>query len=437
MPSQTPVRKWIKVWVEKRKNPPKRNGKRTVSYTLEWVEYGKRHFMSLGAGATKSYADSMVKAKEAELNSSTPEEPLKPITWDDFKKKYLDSTYPGHALPVRERRTNEKNWSNSLAMFREERRVFGFFAQIIKPEWCQDVTTEQREEFIQQRLTDVGSAHTVNKDLRILRHLFNVLEEWQHRPKGTNPFSGNGRATVGQRRKKAKEFQRQANGGNLPEFYTRPQIKALLAQADKEVKEEPGNWQRQRLRTLVYFEAYTGARLEEVLYLEWSEIDFAEGIAWLNAKPDNQLKTPGSEAPVGLSDALISVLEEWKQHKTCDFVFPNTTNRRPWTGGGPGYKPLDQLKAMAKRAGIEHANWLMFRHTLTTLGKSWFGLTVEQVKAALRHTTTDTQRTYTHNDLEGLRQTANAIRFAESGGESGSPNPATAPLASSEESPRP
>ena len=411
MPSQTPVRKWIKVWVERRKNPAKKNGKRTVSYTLEWVEYGKRHFLSLGPGATKSYADAMVKAKEVELNSSTPDEPLKPITWDDFKKKYLDSTYPGHDLPARQRKQEERNWSNSLAMFREERRVLDFFAQLVEPEWCQDITTEQREDYIQKRLADVGSAQTVNKDLRILRHLFNVLEEWRHRFKETNPFSGNGRATVGGRRKKAKELERREKGGNLPEFYTLPQIRALLAQSDKEVVEEPANWQRHRLRALVYFEAHTGARLEEVLFLEWEEIDFAEGVAWLNAKIDNQLKTQGSEAPVGLSDGLIPVLSDWKERATCNWVFPNTTNQMPWTGGGPGYKSLDQLKAMAKRAGVEHATWQMFRHTLTTLGKSLFGLTEAQVKAALRHTTTDTQRTYTHNDLAGLRQTANTIKF--------------------------
>jgi len=266
--------------------------------------------------------------------------------------------------------------------------------------------------------------------------LFNVLEDWRHRSEGSNPFSGNGKATVGGRRKKAKELERRENGGEKPEFYTLPQVRVLLSHADKEVREEPGNWQRHRLRALVYFEAYTGARLEEVLYLEWSEIDLDQAIAWLNAKIDNQLKTPGSEAPVGLSDALVAVLKEWKQQATCSFVFPNMMNHRPWTGGGPGHKPLDQLKAMAKRAGIEHANWLMFRHTLTTLGKSSFGLTEEQVKAALRHTTTHTQRTYTHDDLEGLRQTANAIRFAESRGENGSPSPATDPLASSEESPR-
>ncbi|MGO8751620.1 MAG: hypothetical protein ACLQNE_37235 [Thermoguttaceae bacterium] len=54
----------------------------------------------------------------------------------------------------------------------------------------------------------------------------------------------------------------------------------------------------------------------------------------------------------------------------------------------------------------------MFRHTWTTLGKSAFGLSKEQVKAALRHTTTDTQHHYTHADLDGLRQIANSVKFS-------------------------
>jgi integrase len=267
--------------------------------------------------------------------------------------------------------------------------------------------------------------------------LFNKLEEWRHRPKGTNPFSGNGRATVGKRRKKAKDLERRENGLKKAKFYTLPQIKALLAQADKEVKEDPNNWERRRLQALTYFEAYTGARIEEVVFLEWEEIDYTEGIAYLNAKVENQLKTEGSEAPVGLSETLSAILKDWEQYKTCNFVFPNTTNHRPWTGGGPGYKSRDQLKAMAKRAGIEHANWQMFRHSLTTHGKLWFGLSKEQIKASLRHSNTETQRTYTHDDLLALREIANAIRFGDSNGKIGSPSPATAPSASAEESPRP
>jgi integrase len=73
------------------------------------------------------------------------------------------------------------------------------------------------------------------------------------------------------------------------QYYTRPEIVALLEQADKEVAERPDSWERRRLRALIYFEAYTGARLGEALHLEWDkeiavggrkakEIDFDLGV---------------------------------------------------------------------------------------------------------------------------------------------------------------
>ncbi len=40
MTSRLPVRKYIKVWIKKRKNNPLKDGGRTTSYTLEWVELG-------------------------------------------------------------------------------------------------------------------------------------------------------------------------------------------------------------------------------------------------------------------------------------------------------------------------------------------------------------------------------------------------------------
>ena len=201
---QPPIRKYIKVWVEKRKNPPRKKGKRSTSYTLEWVEHGKRSFISLGTAATKGYANALARRKEAELNNTTPEEALKPITWDDFKSKYLETVYPGHDLPTHERQQKEQEWGKSLATMREERRVLESFGKLIKPDWCHDTTTEEREEFIQKRMKEVKSAGSVEKDLRLLRFLFNVMEEWRHRPKGSNPFSGNGKATVGAKRRKAK-----------------------------------------------------------------------------------------------------------------------------------------------------------------------------------------------------------------------------------------
>ena len=96
------VRKYIKVWVIKRKNNPREGDKApTVSRTLHWVQDGERKVQSLGRHATADYAREAARRKEAELNSldgavaPRPEPPaadaIRPIAWGDFRKKYLDT----------------------------------------------------------------------------------------------------------------------------------------------------------------------------------------------------------------------------------------------------------------------------------------------------------------------------------------------------------
>ena len=188
----------------------------------------------------------------------------------------------------------------------------------------------------------------------------------------------------------------------------------MLNRADKELSDSPNDWTRARIRALVYFEAYTGVRIEEALFLEWSDIEWDVGVANISFKIEHGLKTEGSENPIGLSDELILVLRDWQKRQTCNWVFPNKRNR-PWTGGSKGDKSLDHLKELAKRAGIDQANWKMFRHSLTTHGKHWFGLTEEQIRVQLRHTTTDTQKHYTHGDKQNLHELAKRVDFRRDG----------------------
>src|SRR5262245_41660000 len=88
MAESLPVREYGKGVVKKRKNNLKKDVTRTVSYTLEWIEYGQRRFMSLGKHATLGFARQSAAQKEKELNSPEHREALAPITWDDFVKKY-------------------------------------------------------------------------------------------------------------------------------------------------------------------------------------------------------------------------------------------------------------------------------------------------------------------------------------------------------------
>jgi integrase len=394
----------------RRKNNPRKGGRPpTISYTLEWLLYGRKCVQSLGRGATLAYAKRMAAEKERELNAETPSETLDPITWSAFRKKYLDTFFPGHDLLPAERKTAQAQWSKSFSSMRSERLALDNFGRLIDPDWCHAVTTAEREKFVTERLAEVPSAASVDADLRVLRSVFNVMEEWKHRPANSNPFAGRGKSTVGTRRKRRKEQAAKEGGtGEKATHYTFEEIKAILARATEEAK----TFETRRLRVLVFFVAYTGCRINEAVHLEWKDIDWEKGVAWLYFKVENDLKTEGSQAPFGLPDRLVTILHEWQEEKTCTWVFPNT-KRKPWKTGAPGYRPFDQLQALGERAGVKGANWKRFRHSLSTHGKQRFGMTKEQVQAQLRHTTTDTQKHYDHADLDNLRDAVKGIDFEE------------------------
>lgn len=409
MAEQLPVRKYVKVWVMRRKNNPRKGGKNpTVSYTLQWVVYGQKSVMSLGRGATLAYAKRMAAEKEKDLNEESPSARLEPITWEDFRKKYLDTYYPGHDLPLEERKEAQKKWGKTWSSMRSERLAMDNFTRLIKPDWCHLVTTAQREKFVADRLAEVPSPASVDADLRVLRAVFNIMEEWKHRPENSNPFAGRGKATVGSRRKRAKAREVEPLG-KKEKHYTFEEVKAILALASKEVAEDP-TFQKKRLRALVYCIAYTGCRFAEAVHLEWKDIEWDQSVAWLYFKIENDLKTDGSQAPFGLPDKLLEVLREWEKEKTCSWVFPNN-KQKPWKTGSVTYRPFDQMQALGERAGVKDANFKRFRHALATHGKGRFGMSTEQIKAQLRHTTTDTQRHYTHDDLANLRDAVKKVDF--------------------------
>jgi integrase len=397
MANNLPIRKFVKVKIKKRQN----RREDSVSYALRWTEYGQRHSRSLGPYATRAYAERMRSELEQRLNQPMAYQDVKPIQWKTFVQDYLAQTYPGHDLPVEDRREAERNWKKSFGTMKRENLAIRAFERHCKPGWCHDLTTQHRDRFVAERLKEVGSAVTVYAELRALHTLCETMEEWGHRSKGDNPFAG--RAKVeGRRRRQKKESQEKK-----VRHYTFEEVRALLNRAT----EEATSWETKRLRALVFFVAYTGCRSDEALYLEWTDIDFERGIAWLSHKRDNQLKTEKSAAPFGLPDKLISVLREWETEKACSWVFPNS-RQKPWTGGAPGYRPFDQVQALGERCGIQGANLKRFRHSLVTHGKQRFGMSAEQVRAQVRHTTLETQKHYEQDDLANLRDAVKGVDFS-------------------------
>lgn len=207
---------------------------------------------------------------------------------------------------------------------------------------------------------------------------------------------------------------------------TTEEVRAILAQSRREAAEAESvrdQFVSRRLNALVHLLAYTGVRAGEALRARTEDI--TDGLFWVRAR-EHRVKTARSEAPVPLPPAAEEVLRAWmadplrttarRKHRlllgkdrTC--LFPTMFEDKPWMSGGPRMRPLDQVAALARRAGIEwRVNLKTFRHSWATQAEAW-GFGVAAIQRVLRHTNVTTQRRYRKADLANLAAWGKQVRF--------------------------
>lgn len=171
-----------------------------------------------------------------------------------------------------------------------------------------------------------------------------------------------------------------------------------------------GGWNEARLHALVNTYAFTGLRKMEALGLKIADIDMQARIIRIRSRRKRTLKTKASAQPVGIADDLVPVLETWLRRCGSDWVFPNKLGTNHWSGGKPGKKPLDEIKALGSRAGVPGLTILSFRHSIATHAARW-GLGPLALKELLRHTFVTTQDHYREVDLANRVAAARCITY--------------------------
>ena len=184
------------------------------------------------------------------------------------------------------------------------------------------------------------------------------------------------------------------------------EIRRILRQSDCEVD----TWKRRRLRAAVYCWAYTGAGKTEILGLRACDLDIARGVLTIQSHPRRRLKCAARAARLPIVSSLGPVLREWASECGSDWLFPHTELSGPWFHGRPGYRPLDQVKALGHRAGVEGLTILAFRHSFATMAEGC-GVGELGLQRLLRHARPQTQLFYRHEELEQLRRAAELIRY--------------------------
>lgn len=202
-----------------------------------------------------------------------------------------------------------------------------------------------------------------------------------------------------------------------PVYHGRQEIARALDLARCEIGEASGweQWKARRLYALLATVAFSGMRKNEALHLRTEDVDQDRRLLMIVARKGHRLKTAASGQPVPLAVPLAAILADWIQFINPGWLFPTMTRAdRPWTGGVQGTKPLDQLQALGRRAGVEGLGFLSLRHSWATLAQHW-GFSSLEIARVLRHTSTRTQAHYLHPDADGLRRMADRIDFGPPG----------------------
>jgi len=303
---------------------------------------GKRVQESTGTAdrrkAEKFYAKRLSEVERGEYAQSAR------ITLTQFGQQYLDYA-----------KANKRSW------IRDE-QIMTHLSQAFGSSQLADIGVFQIERYKLDRLKAVSPA-TVNREIALLKHMFNLAEHWQLFF-GKNPVKG-------------VKFLDEDN--DMVRVLSEEEESLLLSHCSP------------YLQDLVVFAINTGFRLGDILNLTWEVVDLdAATINFKVKKNRRMLDFP-------LNDEALAVVRSWYGIRKCQYVFYN-----PETGGR--WKDLWLgLKKACRKAGLKDVTWHTFRHTFASRLNS-NGADLVTVKELLGHSDIKTTMRYAHTNREAKRR---------------------------------
>jgi integrase/recombinase XerD len=191
---------------------------------------------------------------------------------------------------------------------------------------------------------------------------------------------------------------------NVMSFLKAQGVRGLVKKADwpQFTEEEPEVYEQEELSKLfaacdtderLWFEFFlmTGMREQEVTHVYWADVNIRAATVSVTHKPDYGW-TPKAykERSIPIPTALVTRLQAAKAaHDTkCPLVFPTA-------GCRPKLNFLDDLKAVAERAGLKPENFFLhkFRATFATF-HLWNGTDLRTVQSWLGHSDMESTMRY-------------------------------------------
>lgn len=318
-----------------------------------WVTYvaeGRRVRRSTNTDDRK-LAEKILARLEHRLVEDAEELVPRDASIDDFVRDYLAWAKTNHAPDT---------------FIQDRLKLPGFFRWLGKKKLT-ELTREDLERYKTHRLESV-KARTVNNELRVIRAALNKAVAWGKLHK--SPFVG----------VKLLKFPT-----NPPRFLSDEEVERLLAAAEDT-----------RLYQVIATAIFAGLRKRELGWLEWEDVDFAQGIVLVRNKTKGgasfTLKNYEARS-VPLHGRLRAVLEEARRGRTSGFCFAPQT--KPVPGRRYRYDFRAAFERVVARAGLSGVTPHTLRHTFASR-LVMAGVSIYKVSRWLGHKDLKTTLIYAH-----------------------------------------
>ena len=259
---------------------------------------------------------------------------------------------------------HKRSWKRDVQMLSNLHAFFG-------PAKLRDITPLRVEEYQCKRVREVSPA-TSNREMALLKHMFNMAERWgQHQ--GTNPV-------------RLVRF--------LPEDNLR--FETLSEEQEQRLLLASPPY----LRDMILFAINTGLRTSDIFNLEWREVDIEQRrLKKIVKKNQRPLSLPLNDTAFGIVEARRGI-----QHGPYVFYNPMTGDKFKDVKGA--------IAAAVKRAGLGKITWHTFRHTFA-LRLTREGVDIVTVKELLGHSNISTTMRYAHSNDEAKRQAVQRLKSSD------------------------
>ena len=274
------------------------------------------------------------------------------VSFSDFSKIYLDNYA----------KVNKRSWKDD--QYRLNANMIPYFSGLD----LLDITSLKVEQFKASRLESGVSRSTVNRELTILKKMFNLAVDWDYA--FVNPIA------------KVKLFSEKDT------------MKERILASEEEAKlllECPAY-----LKPIIVIALHTGMRRGEILNLEWNQVDWGRRIILVKHTKN------GKDRAIPMNELVFQTLLSLKNKDgQTQFVFPNPMTGKPYT------EVKKSFGLACKAVGISGLRFHDLRHSFATRLLE-AGVDLVTVRDLLGHFSVKVTQRYTHS---GSVQKLNAVEL--------------------------